>query len=92
MKSFQEILTALRGQVSDLTSPENVEKMAAIAKTCDELEAAHKTAEEELQSTKNTLVHYVKDTSFKSKSEDDTGIEKTPSLDEAIASAFEDAK
>lgn len=90
MTKYDEKANDLRNFIQALLNENNVEQIAEVSKAIDSLEEEHKKTEEELKGAKNTLVKYVKEYAFKNKSEDKTGIEKAPSLDEAFAEAFKE--
>ena len=87
MKTFAEILAQLRAEITELTTAENTEKIAGIAKGLDTLEDAHKSAEEEAKSAKENLVKYVKEYALKRPSQDNTGIEQPVSIEDAFENA-----
>ena len=87
MKTFAEILAGLRAEITNLTTAENTEKIAGIAKGLDTLEEAHNSTEEEAKSAKENLVKYVKEYAFKKPSQDNTGIEKPVSIEDAFENA-----
>lgn len=90
MKTFAEILADLRAAITDLTTAENTEQIAGIAKSLDTLEDAHRSAEEEAKSAKENLVKYVKEYAFKKPSQDNTGIEPPVSIEDAFENATND--
>lgn len=87
MKTFAEILAQLRAEITDLTTAENTEKIAGIAKSLDTLEDAHKSTQEEAKSAKDNLVKYVKEYALKKPSQVETGIETPVSIEDAFENA-----
>lgn len=90
MSKFNEAAGALRESLKSMLTNDNVEQIAALNKQIDLLEAEHKATEHEVTEAKDTLVKYVKEYAFGEKQNQDTGTEKTPSLDEAFAAAFKE--
>ena len=90
MSKFEELVTGLRGAVQELINETNVDKIASIAQSIDNLEVEYKTAEKATQEARDSLVKYVKEYAFKEKSEDHTGTQEPPSLEDAIAEAFKE--
>lgn len=88
MAKFEEILGNIRKSLEGLTTAENVEATASIAKNIDRLEEEHKSTELELKNSKDALVKYVKETAFNKKPEEDNDLNKVPSLEEAFEEAF----
>ena len=92
MKTFAEILSQLRAEITELTTAENTEKIAGISKGLDTLEDVHKNAEEEAKSAKENLVKYVKEYALKKPSQDITGIETPVSIEDAFENATNEIK
>lgn len=90
---FEEILNNLRAQVKELTTADNANAVASIAKNIDDAESAYKAQTEELNDTKSALVDYVKNTSFSKPSEDIVPEPKPePSLDDIMMEKLNDIK
>lgn len=89
MAKFKETVVTLRGALQELINETNVDKIASMANTIDALEAEYDAQEKATQEARDSLVKYVKEYAFKEKAPDTTGTEEAPSLDDAIAAAFE---
>lgn len=89
MNSFKELLAGVRTGLKGLLNETNVDAIASISKSLDDMEQSHATTEAECQSAKDNLVKYVKEYAFKEKSVDEH-LDNPPSLDEAFAEAFKE--
>ena len=89
---FKELLSRIKDNLKDLTSADNIEKIASLDKDIDSLNECYTKQGEELQKTKDTLVNYVKDTGFTKPSEDADPTPKEISLDEAFNNAINNLK
>lgn len=86
---FEEVMTQLKNDLKGLIKSDSdtkfIEQITALDNKADEISAAHKAAQEELQETKNKFVEYVKSYGFKQP----TGGEEEPpankSLDEIMS-------
>lgn len=87
MGKFADTIAILRKDVSELTSSDNVDKVAGISKNLDELEAEYNKSEEATKEAKENLVKYVKTYAFKEPVITDTGVETPLTLEEAFEKA-----
>ena len=82
---MKELKNDLKGLIKSDSDTKFIEQITALDKKADEISAAHKAAQEELQETKNKFVEYVKSYGFK---QPGSGEEEPPankSLDEIMS-------
>ena len=89
---FKELLSRIKDNMKDLTSADNIEKIASLDKDINSLNECYTKQGEELQKTKDSLVNYVKETGFTKPSEDVDPTPKEISLDEAFNNAINNLK
>ena len=89
---FKELLSRIKDNLKDLTSADNIEKIASLDKDINSLNECYTKQGEELQKTKDSLVNYVKETGFTKPSEDVDPTPKEISLDEAFNNAINNLK
>lgn len=65
MKTYVEIITDLKAGLKGILSADNTEAVAALDKQIDELSGLHEEDGKKIGELKETLVSYVKNTSFK---------------------------
>lgn len=89
MSKFNDLMGGVRTALKGLLNETNVEQVASITKSLDDMEHEHASTEAEVQSAKDNLVKYVKEYAFKDK-QVDAGLDKPVSLDDAFADAFKE--
>lgn len=93
MRKYNEITNNLRAVLKELTTADNAEKIASLAKIVDEADEAYKAKDEELIETKSALVDFVKNTSFTKPQEDIVPPDKPePTLDEIMLAELDKIK
>lgn len=65
MKTYVEIISDLKAGLKGILSADNTEAVAALDKQIDELSGLHEEDGKKIGELKETLVSYVKNTSFK---------------------------
>lgn len=85
---FQEEITKLKNDLKALITNDSdtkfIESITALDKELDNIVSAHKETETELQSAKNTLVEYIKNTGFKKPASDDSTPPQEKDLDSVL--------
>lgn len=89
MNNFKDLMAGVRTGLKGLLNENNVDAVASISKSLDDMEKVHANTEAEAQSAKDNLVKYVKEYAFKEK-QVDAGLDTPPTLDEAFAEAFKE--
>lgn len=84
MKKFEESINNLRASLRELVNTDNAEALAKVDKIIDDAVVAYNATDEELREAKNTIVDYVKNTSFKTPPQDDIPDMESKSLDDIM--------
>lgn len=92
--TFSEQLAALKNELKEKLTGDNVELFASIDSQLDTLNEEHEKTVTEVGTLKNTLVDYVKNTGFHVKDKGKTGIEtdvETPgkSIDDVMTETIQ---
>lgn len=84
MKKFEENIALLKASLKEMVNADNAQAIASLDKIIDDAVEAHNATKEELVEAKNTIVDYVKNTSFKEPPKEDTPSLEIKSLDEIM--------
>ena len=87
--SFNEELKKAKDSLKTLLTADNTETVTGIDAVLDSLSAEHKKAEDKIGELQETVVKYVRNTSFKTPSEEDPAEGDTKNLDELLSDTLD---